>query len=96
MKLWSYLFPPITIKSQLPLLPREWSSAHSRVQSRVTQQGDIQILKGFGVARTDADALRLLKRHHDKHVLDIAMLAQRKRKRKPRIIRAWDRLKRLW
>jgi len=95
--LFHYLFPPRRIQDRLPLLPRDWSSEHSRMGQHPDELGfDVRMLKGHGVARTDADAYRLIEKHRRAAHKKIVKEEKRLRRKTPRLLRAWERLKRLW
>jgi hypothetical protein len=93
-----YLFPPTRKKQRLPLLPLEFSSDHYRSAMPDDEESSryrLQLI-GFGLARTQADAQRVLDRYPNAHIREIVKAEKRQRRRQPRIIRAWRRLKRLW
>ena len=89
-----YLFPSIPLRQRLPLLSREFSSKHGRYKLEADRTV-IALLKGYGLARTDQDAQRLLKRYPEASVLHI-FKAEKRRRRHDRIKRAVRRFKRLW
>jgi len=93
-KLIHYLFPPRRLQSQLPLLPLEWSGQHSRHEP--VQAEDADNLKGHGLARTSPDAQRLMSKYKGQPVEAIIKTHKRKRRREPRLRKAWRRLKALW
>jgi hypothetical protein len=90
-----YLFPPRTARNKLPLLSKEFSSKIGPdVPAHLTQA--VNMLKGHAVARTDQDALRLMRRYPDQSIRQIIKAEKRKRRPANRWVRAWTRLKRLW
>ena len=96
-KLIRYLFPPIRNKQRLPLLPLDYSSTHSRHGDIPDDVFDkLYMIKGYGLARTDQDAYRLLRKYQGQPIQDIVKAEKRKRRRQGRLARAWQRLKRLW
>jgi len=94
MSFFRYLFPKRRLKDQLPLLPNRYSSRRGNVDRRYADA--IRLLKGHGAAKTDQDAMRLLKKHPGRSVLQIIAIAKRERVETPKLARAWERLKRLW
>lgn len=88
-----YLFPGIRTVDRLPLLPLDYS-----IEEKIIPKDEeaIRLLKGNQIARTTADALRILRANPGKSVQDIVREYQRKRRRFNRIIRAFYRFKRLW
>jgi hypothetical protein len=92
--MFRYLFPRLRLRERLPLLPLEYSSRQSRY--RLTRNPDIDLLKMAGVARTDHDALRLLKRNPGMPVGETIKQYKRKRRREGRLQKAWRRLKMIW
>lgn len=89
-------FPYVPPDRKVPLMPREWSGEHSRHGAPPPERArDIQVLRGLGVARTHQDAHRLLMKYPDKHVIDIAHMETRKRKRKTGVHRMARKLRRL-
>jgi hypothetical protein len=92
-----YLFPRRSIRDQIPLSPRRFSS-NNQPWGEIPQPVRAACLKlrWAGVAHTDADALRLLKRFEG-----LSPEAIINRERKPRrflstLKMAWKRLKRIW
>ena len=92
-RLLRYLFPRPRLRDRLPLLPLEWSM-DTPVKPHRRQA--IELIKGFDLARTDADAKRLLVRYRGQPINTIIQAERRIRRREPRIKRGWRRLKRLW
>ena len=88
-----YLFPRIRTVDRLPLLPLDYS-----IEEKIIPKDEeaIRLLKGYQIARTDADARRVLRANPGKSVHDIVKENQRHRRRFNRIIRAIWRFKRLW
>jgi hypothetical protein len=92
-----YLFPALSAKQKLPLLPREWTSEKSRTGEIPKRYADaIHRLKVHGLARTDQDAMRLLKKFQGKSIDQIVRQHKRKRRRESRIKRAIKRFSKLW
>jgi hypothetical protein len=92
-----YLFPPLRAKQKLPLLPREWTSGMSRngeIPPRFREA--IHRLKVHGLARTDQDAYRLLKKFPGQPIDQIIRQTKRKRRRESRLRRAFRRFAKLW
>jgi hypothetical protein len=90
-----YLFPPRSYRNKLPLLSKEYSSKIGPEVPANLKLG-VDMLKGHAVARTDQDALRLIRRYPGKSIRAIIKAEKRKRRPKNRWVRAWQRLKRLW
>jgi hypothetical protein len=96
-RIYRYLFPPIRPQSRLPLLSRKWSSASSVYGDPPDEyRREINILKGYSLARTDADAYLLLRQYGGQSILTIIRAEKRKRRRMGRLRRAWKRLKERW
>jgi hypothetical protein len=96
-RLYRYLFPPRRLQSKLPLLPRRYSSEHCPTgQLPAADARKAAYLKLHGVARTDADAYRLLAEHEGLSVQKIIKMEKRKRRFANRWRRAWRRFWRLW
>lgn len=89
-----YLFPSIPLRNRLPLLTRNYSSKHGRFKVEADAM-TIAAMKGYGLARTDHDVQRLLKRYPESGILDI-FKAEKRRRRNTRLKRAVRRFKRLW
>lgn len=90
-----YLFPPRSNRNKLPLLSKEYSSKIGPDVPPHLREG-VNLLKGHAVARTDQDALRLIRRYNGKSIRAIIKAEKRKRRPANRWLRAWQRLKRLW
>lgn len=92
-----YLFPRRSIRDQLPLSPRRFSSAHQpwgAVPDKLRPA--IVKLQWAGVARTDADALRLIKRYEPLSVEAIIAKERKARRFLKPFALAWKRFKRVW
>lgn len=90
-----YLFPGLTLRQKLPLLPLRYSSDTGAMppdEVRVI----VDLLKGYAVARTDQDAMRILDLHRGKSIQEIIKQTRRDRKRVHPLKRAWIRLKARW
>ncbi len=92
-RLLRYLFPRPRLRNRLPLLPLDWSM-DTPVKSHRRQA--VELVKGWDLARTNADAIRLLNRYRGQPVNAIVQAERRNRRRDPRLQRAWRRLKKLW
>jgi len=88
-----YLFPKIRTVNRLPLLPLDYSVDDPNVGN---EDEAIRLLMGNQIARTRADARRILRANPDKSVREIVRERQRHRRRLGRIIRAFWRFIRLW
>ena len=92
-----YLFPRLRAADKLPRLPRRISGEYSVYGKPPTSLADeINLLKALSLARTDADAHRLLVHHNGKPLADIIRIEERQRRRSNRFRRAWNRLKARW
>ncbi len=89
-----YLFPPRYTVDKLPLLPIRYSGSSTRSTSDKKQW--IDLLKRAGLARTNADAVNILNYYPGLGIEEIIKREKRKRRRVPRLIRAWTRFKRLF
>lgn len=94
MKFVRYLFPYVRRRDKLPLLPRHYSSEHGRTPIPADLEA-IRLIKGYGLARTDRDAARVLKRYPGMPMARIFKEEKRKRRRNP-LKRAWKRFLDLW
>jgi len=88
-----YLFPYIPLRNRMPLLPRHYSSEHARTAAELDEA--IHLIKGYGLARTDQDAQRVLQRYPGHSLITIFKIEKRRRQRN-KIKRAVKRLKRLF
>lgn len=88
-----YLFPYVPLRNRLPLLPRHYSSEYTRSGAELDEA--IHLIKGYGLARTDQDAQRVLQRYPNRSLIEIFRLEKRRR-RHNKIARAIKRFKRLW
>jgi len=95
-KFMKYLFPTRSVRDKLPLLSVAYSGEHYRGDSGKINQEWITILIQLGIARTRADALRVIKQHKGKTLQQIVNIEKRKHRHVPRMILAWRRFKRLW
>lgn len=95
MRLIHYLFPPLRGRDRLPLPSRAWSSEHSRSPVSLEDPGAIRMLKGHGLAQTNADAATILRQHRGIPINDLVRDLKRKRRREPRLQRAWRKFKEL-
>lgn len=93
IKVIRFLFKPPRLKRRLPLLPLEPSSEHSRYAPAPRHQQDIEILRSAGLARTRADAERILRRYPGVRIGKVVKAMERKRRRKPALVIAWYRLR---
>jgi len=88
-----YLFPYIPLRHRTPLLPMHFSSEHARSTAELDEA--IHLIKGYGLARTNQDAQRVLQRYPDHSLIEIFRLEKRRRRRN-KFARAIKRFKRLW
>lgn len=94
-QLFRYLFPRVPNRNRLPLLPLDYSSTVGpTIPDDLAET--VRLLKGHAVARTDQDAMRLLKRYPGATVRKIIQTEKRQRKRQNRLVVAVRRLKKLW
>ena len=93
MSLLKYLFPKRRLQHELPLLPLGYSSKNGHVDPAL--KGTIDLLKGYNLAKTDADAMRLIRQYKGKTGPQIVKILKRHRRRVPPLKRAWRRFKRL-
>jgi hypothetical protein len=95
VRLIKYLFPPRKTRQKLPLLSLRWSSDQCPYPSKRNFDYEIYMLQAAGVARTPEDCLRLL-HTYGPWCQTIIQAERRKRRFKPRLVRAWERLQRIW
>jgi len=93
MRILVYLFPKRHLREKLPLLPRQFSSNHFPGAIPEHVHEEISFIRLAGLARTDADAYRLLKGYHKQgigRIDQIIKLASRERRQ----MSTWARAKR--
>ncbi len=96
-KLWSYHFPKPRPQSRLPLLSRRYSSEYSATGAPPPELRETYaVLKALNLARTDADAWRVLLRHPGEPLTKIIKIEQRIRRPEGMIAKGWRRHKLLW
>lgn len=95
--IYHYFFPRPRRYQKLPLPPIHYTSKVS-VWGEVPEalKGDCHKLIWGGVAVTEADAYRLLKKYAGWHPRAIIRKEKRKRNRMHPLLRAWRRFKRAW
>lgn len=95
--LWRYFFPRRRLYQRLPLPPLRYTSRVS-VWGEVPEalKADAHRLMWGGVAVTEADAYRLLKKYPGSTVSQIVRKERRKRRTMSPIRRAWRRWKKVW
>jgi len=94
-RLITFLFPHKKLIQNLPLAPRRYSSAlGERTPDELKET--VKFLKGWGLARTDADAMRLVRKYPGKTIKEIRVAEARERKRFDRWKIFKARLRRLW
>lgn len=92
-----YFWPRRTLRQRLPLPPIRYTSNNSPWGDPPHElKNTISLLKGYGVARTDHDAYRLLQRYPGMTARQIARLMRRPRRFWPRLKRAWERFRLIW
>jgi len=94
-----YFFPPRSLRSQIPLSPRAYSSAQTPWGAPPESwKIAITTLQWRGLARTEADGYRLLKRYGYPRVplKDIIREQTRPRRFWSRLKLAWGRFRRIW
>jgi hypothetical protein len=96
IQLFRYLFRPPTLKKQLPLLSRSYTSDIARVPIPAGRERDIALLIGNGLGRTPADAARLLAAHPGERVENLITAERRVRKHESKWQLARERVKRIW
>ncbi len=95
--MFRYFFPRIPLFRRLPLPPRGYSSTQSRWGEPPDDlRPALRVLIGAGVARTEADAYRLYRRHPGQSLTQIIRAHKRTRRREPLRARLWRKLKELW
>jgi hypothetical protein len=95
-RLYRFFVPPRRPDQGLPLLPLEISSRNLPWgEVPRASHHEIMLLKIYGLARTDEDAYRLLKRYPGHSVDEIREATQRQRRFMPWRKRMWRRLKKL-
>lgn len=96
LSLFHYLFRPPRLKQRLPLLPSSGSSMECRSGVDVSRRKDLELMLLSGVAKTEADAQRLLNRYPDLRVASVIDIARRERRHKNIWSLAMHRFFRLW
>jgi len=94
-----YLFPPRTPREKLPLLPTRASGEHSRYGEPPPEWAyAIRTLRELALARTEADAVRVLRRrkYPEVRLEKIVKLERRERRYESRLRRAWRRFKEMF
>lgn len=97
-RLLRYLFPRRSLRQSLPLATRQWSSQEYPGSIPAEFQDNIALLRMAGLARTDADGYRLIRKFNKAGVTDIRQImkaVKRQRRSMPRWERAKKRFKRL-
>lgn len=94
-RLITYLFPPKKLIHNLPLAPRRYSS---KLGERTPEELKevVFFLQAWGLARTEADAMRLVRKYPGKSIKEIRKAEARERRRFDRWKMFKSRLKRLW
>jgi hypothetical protein len=86
-----------SLRSKLPLTPRRPTSKYSPWgDPPASLRADIVKLKYYGLANTDADAYRLIKKHPGKTITRIIELESPKRRFWSWTQLFWHRFKRVW
>ena len=93
--MFRYFFPKIRLREKLPLLPTSFSS-DTHPHSFEADDHTIRLLKGAGVARTTADAHRLIHKQKYRSAAEIIQRVKPKRRRLSRLAKAWQRFKALF
>lgn len=94
-KALKYLFPKLSGRQKLPLLPLTYSlDAKQTIPDDL--QVDINSLKIAAVARNDHDALQLRNKYPELTIKQIIDKHKRIRRRSNKWARAWERLKARW
>jgi len=89
-----YFFPKTTNQQRLPPLTPKFSSSRGEdVPPALVRT--VRLLKGFGIARTDQDAMIVIRQNPGKSLNELLKLRP-ERRRIPRLLRARERLKDLW
>jgi hypothetical protein len=91
-----YLFRGARLKQRLPLLPTRASSQECRYAVDPARQVDLNLLIRSGVAKTQADAMRLLVQYPGAKITDVIAAARHERRHRGRLSMAWHRFTRLW
>lgn len=96
VQLLKYLFKGPRLKQRLPLLPLSASSDECRMGIDEEREAELALLVQAGVAKTEADAMRLLLKHPSETVGSVAKEEKRQRRYKNRWLLAGHRAGRLW
>lgn len=96
-KAMGYFFPKRKPRDKLPLLPLRYSSDHSPYGKPPAKYAHmITILKMRALARTDQDAMRLIRRYPGKSLDELIKITTRRRRYLGLLKMFWKRLKRAW
>jgi hypothetical protein len=95
-RMLTYFFPPKKPRDNIALLPLRYSSPHGHNTIPPHYRHWIKILKLKSLARTDADAMRLIKRYKGNDLDQLIRIVTRKRRYFGKFKLAWFRLRRIW
>lgn len=90
-----FFYPKRKLRDQIPLGPRRYSGDQHPYEGDFDKTA-ARFLQYAGVAKTEADAIRLLHKHKGARPHEIARIEQRQRRFWGRSKRAWKRFKRIW
>lgn len=96
LTLFKYLTRGPRLKQRLPLLPIASSSAECRTGIDESRRDELDLMVRSGVAKTEADAMRLLNRFCDLKINSVIEVTRRERRYKSRLALAWHRFLRLF
>lgn len=95
MKVFRYFFPKRPLRARLPLPPRRYSSEQTPYPIPPERRAECRLLIAAGVARTQADAYRLILENPNMNYRQIIRKTKRKRRPRPRWVTFLLRLKKL-